>query len=1289
MSLCALLLAAGGMGAHAQWQNGGSMAGRILDGDGAPVQHARLEIEEVGSGTTYEVFTNGQGRFSLPQVAPGDYRITVEADGFAPWAKGGVEVGAGTQVEVSPRLDRELAARANAASPGPAVSAIAPSAQKNRRRWKREQKVLARLKEQRGAGIAVESPETNRMQIAEVRRAGKAPDNWVVFEPSESSSQQVSRSTGQQLAAKTSAAPAKVHARVMVRTAQGTVRANIAEVPIEVAPSGDWAAFEPGKTAVKQLAKKRPAASDEAASMKTPHHEQAALRASAESIPTLRAKDGAKDGAPGKSMESSSTSGDLPAVGSLFEPVASEALVPKETEKERRAKREKQKLQELAEAFVPARANVTETEANAAAGSGDGSVESDENEAGRDGSVASQEELQQFEPAQDGSDTANGLTGQRRDATAELDELVAPEQRSGDERLHGEAFAEDRDKAWGSQNAYTTLTTEQPDGSFATTKYQPPDRRMQYGLELGGGVAKGRGRWLVQADELTRNFPGMAVPSQPQKLFAPLTAGQLQTLAGRLGAAGTTVSLGQAQQDYTQTMGQLTALLGPVARTERQTIAFPRFDWKIDERNRIRVGYDMVRLDAKNGMRSAPTETWGIGSFGTRRLRLDAISASLDTFVTANLLNDLRYTHAHVLESEMAESPSALGEQFAKNPFGVPPEIGVASGSGGFRFGTPSSLNRAAYPDELRQEAADTLSWVKGRNEIDVGYALDYVRDHTSGLRYATGAYRYTSKEAFVADLLAPDHCDASKTGKGNLPCWSTFRQTTGPTDFTFDTADYAGFVTDTLKVTPSLTVSVGARYDYEKLPKPNAALVNPDIPETASLPSEGNLSPRAGVAWELPWSRNRTGLTTVLRGGFGIFYGRIPNTSVLAALTQTGAPGAQRTYLFKPLDVGAPKFPFVFSSHPYVQVKPDATYFATGFQHPRAMQAQLQVEQSLGRHLRLTLSYWGSFGQNLPRIVDQNIDLQNVGHIAYSVIDPEKLGPLPVTYTSKFYYRRLNANYQQMAAMESNANARYQAVGFSLEGRLSHAMALTLGYRYAHAVDDNPYTAAYRGRWDVLDPGNLALDHGTSNEDIRDRLRGGLVLHEPWHTEGFLADLVDGYTMAMTGSVRTGRPYTMRVSGTVPSMSCSYEEWLQSGSNCVETAQPGVILGVPVSISGLGSGLNGSGGGKWLPQIGRNTFRYPGTFSANMRMGKKVTLAGNFALVFQADVTNVLNHSNVTRMETMGYSLRGVKTSTGTADLRYLSGANGHAAFGAVTNANSTRTYADRQIELIMRLIF
>lgn len=1235
MTIYALLAAAAGGVAHAQWQNGGSMAGQIVDGDGAPVEHARLEIEEMGSGTTYQVFTNGQGRFLLPQVAPGDYSIDVEAAGFASWQEGGVEVGAGTQVDVAPRLDRLVAARVASVPPvREAASRRAGESGKVTRTRRRGGEVRASLRQSPRAASPVGGDTSLRPEIA------------------------------------------KVHARVTVRTAQGTVSAEIAEVPIEAPASGDWAAFEPGNG---RSGSRASGGTGRPGSSVFGTRQSARVSAAPEKAKPEVAVVSSPSRAPAGNTPRAHVEGELPAVGSLYEPEGWNPKPAVETAKERRAKAQQAKWKELAEAFVPPRQTVTDTGTKSAAGGG----------LDRDEAAEASQEMSQFEPVRDASGNTDSVAEQRLSGAVDIQDLVAPERRTGAGRLHGQVFTEDRDKAWGSQNAFATLTTQQADGSFVTTPYDPPDRRMQYGLELGGGIAKGRGHWFVAVDELTRDFPGMAVPSNAAKFFAPLTASQLQTLAGRLSVGVSAVSAAQAQQDYTQTLGTLTGLLGPVARTTRQTIALPRFDWRLNERNRISAGYDMVRLDAKNGMRTAPTANWGMGSFGTRTLRLDAISATWNTFVTTNVLNQLRYTHAHDLESEMADAPTAFEEQFARNPYGVPPEVGVASGSGGFRFGTPSTLNRPAYPDELRQEAADTLTWVRGRNQVDVGYALDYVRDHTSGLTYATGDYTYSRKEQFVADLLSPDHCDASTTGAGNLPCWSTFRQTTGPTDFKFDTADYAGFATDTLKLLPTLTLSVGARYDYEKLPKPNAGLVNPDIPETAVLPSAGNLSPRVGVAWELPWSRRRRGMTTVLRGGFGIFYGRIPNTSVLAALTQTGAPNAQRIYEFKPLDVGAPTFPFVFSPHPDLQVKPDATYFATGFQHPRAEQAQVSVEQSLGRHLRLTVNYWGSFGSHLPRIVDQNIDLTNVGQISYTVNDPGQLGPLPVTYTSKFYYQRLNPKYQQMAAMESNANARYQAAGFSLVGRLPHAMALTLGYRYGHAVDDNPYSRAYSGRWNVLDPADLALEHGTSNMDIRDRLTGGLLLHEPWHAKGWLSELMDGYTMAMTGGMESGRPYTMRVLGTVPSMSCSYEEWLQAGSGCVQIPLQGVISGEGVAISGLGGGLNGAGGGKWLPQIGRNTFRYPGTYNASLRMGKRFALGGGSSLVFQANVNNVMNHRNVTNMETMGYTLSGVKTSTGTGKLTYLSGANGHAAFGTVTNANSTRAYTDRQIELVMRWIF
>uniref|UniRef100_A0A7V5CT43 TonB-dependent transporter Oar-like beta-barrel domain-containing protein n=1 Tax=Acidobacterium capsulatum TaxID=33075 RepID=A0A7V5CT43_9BACT len=1258
----------------AQWGNGGSMAGRILDGDGAPVEHARLMIEALDSGTTYDLGTDPNGNFLLPQLAPGAYKVAVEAPGFAAWTLPDVEVTAGQERELSPRLESLMAKK-------PVSGSASQRAGKP---------VLTLSMLQRQAGQR--SLEVREPALAEplaMREPEAAPAVALMAHPpaAVSTSQIYMRLRNAQT----------VHARVSVTTPQGLVEAAIAEKPVVPAGTTDWAAFEPGRKPVSEptsQAASRPAGQQVSESASQPGGGfLGAVHIQEQPDVGARANPHANHGA---TQAADSDSPGVPPVPPLNEHMTvddSTAAATTAEDRETTASRSvpaksSSGTMELAEAFAPEAPERGEQDQEqsdirlAAVTNSNGGAGAELNRAARS---TSEDEVSAFEPA--GEDAAEVSERSRSDST---DSFEVRSNHSVD-RVHGQTFVEDRDAAWGAENAGTTLTTQTAAGAFVTTPYKPADRRLQAALELGGPFgANGRGHWFVAVDGLQRNNPGMAVVSEPSKFFAPLTSSQLQTLQARLqGGMSAALDTGQAEALYTQTMGQLDGLLGSVARSTRQVIAFPRLDWKLNDRNRISVGYDFIRLTAHDGVWSAPTETWGTGSFGTRTLALDSVSGKWNTFVTPNLLNELRYTVAHDVESEMPVAPSGFEQALAKNPLGMTPQISVASGSGGFRFGTPSYLDKTAYPDEFRQEAADTLTWVRGRNQLSMGYALDYARDGITGLNYGAGGYSYSTREAFVADLLSPNHCDASTTGTGNLPCWSRYEQTVGPNSFRFDTADYAGFATDTLKLRAGLTLSAGARYDYEHLPNPNTALVNAAIPETASLPSGGNVSPRVGFAWALPWRGRRPGAQTVVRGGVGVFYGRISNVTVLNAISQTGAADAERNYIFKPLDTGAPQFPVVFSAHPDLQIAPNVTYFATGFQHARALQAQFSVEQSLGRNTTLTLSYWGSFGSDLPQVVDENIDLNAVGKIAYTVNDPAHMGPLTGTYESKFFYKRLNANFNQMAEMQSTARSRYQAAGVSLRSRLPHGMLLTLDYRNAHALDDSPYATAYNGRWMVEDPSNLALDWGTSNSDIRDRLTGGLVLHEPWHASGWAESLLGGYTLDVTGGYRSGRPYTMRTVGAVPSFACSYQGWLEAGNDCVLSAPSGVITGVPVPVESLGASLNGAGGASWLPGVGRNTYRYPAAFDGNLRFAKRTGIGGRKALEFGADVSNFMNHSNVTHLETVGYVLSGEKSSTGAGKLTYLSGANGHSQFGVVTTRNNNSTYRDRQIELVLRLIF
>jgi outer membrane receptor protein involved in Fe transport len=276
-----------------------------------------------------------------------------------------------------------------------------------------------------------------------------------------------------------------------------------------------------------------------------------------------------------------------------------------------------------------------------------------------------------------------------------------------------------------------------------------------------------------------------------------------------------------------------------------------------------------MRRTGLNTVATQTSDTYGIGSFGTSHTSSDAAIAGWEYFYTPNLLNNARYQYSRILISQLAGAMTPFEQQFAANTFGLPPQIAVDH-SAGFTFGTRSSLDKTAYPDETRQLFVDAVTWIHHKHAVKFGYDYNYVIDRVSGLNNQVGDYSYSSVLNFVSDLLAPNHCDGSTTGAGLDPCYSYYQQAIEEPSWTFETADYAAFVADDWKLGRRFTISAGVRYEYEDLPRQNKLLFNPDIPQTDIMPRDRNkFGPRVGFAWDLFGTGH-----TILHGGYGIITG-------------------------------------------------------------------------------------------------------------------------------------------------------------------------------------------------------------------------------------------------------------------------------------------------------------------------------------------------------------------------------------------------------------------------------
>jgi hypothetical protein len=567
--------------------------------------------------------------------------------------------------------------------------------------------------------------------------------------------------------------------------------------------------------------------------------------------------------------------------------------------------------------------------------------------------------------------------------------------------------------------------------------------------------------------------------------------------------------------------------------------------------------------------------------------------------------------------------------------------------------------------------------------------------------------------------------------GRGALPCYSHYSQMIGPTNWNLSTNDWAGYAMAQWQPSKLAVFSIGLRWEREQLPPPLPLLNNTELPLTEKLPSLGNdWGPRISLALgslESHWP--------VLRLGYGMYYGRTENSTVETALTQTGSLNGDLSFFLRPTDgyasidgtSSAPFFPYVLRGPPGSVVKPGAVEFAPGFRNPEVHQSVVAVEEALPGHVEVTASALLSLGRRLPVYIETNIDTNpaDTGSITYAVCDETApapnsgacgnlgLGPIKATKITVPFYASwpsgtestvdcpnpvivttigwLNPCYQGIEEITSKANSTYEAVMLKVVRYGRRGLSLHAHYTYSHAMDWNPGESP-------LDPNpaDFRQEYGAGDQDMRHSAAAMVVYEAPWKLHNRAGRLANGWMLSGIGQFHSGLPYSMRVSGSLP-------ECGGYPGSCTPPQSSGVNVTPGDYIVGLRPGMIGSRGDNrvyWegsegIQTIGRNTYRYPATWKADVRLGKTFDLGQMRQLELLMESFNLFNHQNVTEIETTGYSIES-GTASSPPTLNFLTGLKINSttglpdpAFGKPLNINATDFYRERQFQVGLRMRF
>jgi hypothetical protein len=801
--------------------------------------------------------------------------------------------------------------------------------------------------------------------------------------------------------------------------------------------------------------------------------------------------------------------------------------------------------------------------------------------------------------------------------------------RSGGNQFHADLFYNFR---------YPDLNALDPVGKTKGIFTQTVHQQNQFGGSAGGAIIRDKLFYFGTYDGFRKVNP---------ILYTSTTSDA--TINGFVCPAAVTATQCSAAKSFITD-----DLLGAFPRKLKQDVFLAKLDYEMNTTNHFSAVFNWQNWQEPFGYNTAPTVNNGgstqNGAGGTHERFF--IGNWTKTF-SSNKVNEVRYQWGRDFEFDSTNSggPSAS-------------ILNIAS------YGETSALPRPAFPDEHRNQISDNFSIVKGKHELKMGADVNFIHELLINLFQGDGNYSYNSTTftlngapngtpvcaappaqvqanatfcRWVADVVGADVGDGL-TGKH----YTSFTQVNDPITHVgkddFYNNDLGLYLEDTWRLKPRLTLNLGVRYDLQHVPKPpqpnTASPILALYTSTLNI-GKNNIAPRLGLAYQLDKD-------TVVRVGYGIFYGKTSNSTYYALRVENGV--FQQTFSGcgpNGNPVCAPTFPNVFFTPPGPALAapfpgaltptvgipggtlPGNTAAVHGmspdFVNPVAHEGEVTVERQLPGRMTVSATYLLTRGIHLPASFDANVKPTTETR-SYDVLT--STGATQLTATVPFYGNhgsngRIDPNSGLILNQESVINSWYNGLVITLRKPFSHNLEVTANYTFSHALDDGQ-TAGTNGTFfgtdGVLDPYNLKGDYGASDLDQRHRFVASVIWQPSYGKKfqnAFARQAVDGWSLSGIVVAATGQPYGANI-----------------GTSILTLAIPsdGGLTGAEVSTFAGPTG----GRASWLP---RNPFNLPNFTNIDFRMGKGFSFKEKYKLDFMVDAFNLFNSTIVSSVNTTAFN--------------------------------------------------